>query len=383
VIDLYSHFGTRYSYATIASVLGRAMRDAGLLRGVYNLDSEWHPDYADLQAIGSQTRGTHLLVIAAPSHYVADLGVYYRRDRAALFVSPNTDTMAKEHIQTVSRFGDAIATSLWCQQAVEQGLLEMEECGEQVETRRFVLPLGVDESFAALARAKRRESHVTPDARVAVRALHLTTDQCWPGRKGTEELLAAWATVAAQRTPRMRRGGWDARPVPLLTVHAPQSLERDLMYSIADHGLHDYVSLVTEERGVVASSLADLYAQHDVVVLPSRCEGFGMMILAALVARVPLITTYVTGQADFLSKRAGWLGVPTCAVGDMAYETGSAPIVEVPVLANLLELALDGAVLSRLRTLASESVDDDEWGTWKAAMRLWVEHLRTWTEETA
>lgn len=372
MIDVYSHFGTRYSYATIASEVCRALHVVGLLRGVYNLDSDWHADFADLKQIGAQPRASHMLVIAAPNHYIADLVACYDRQRSALFVSPNTDEMAKEHIETVAAFGQAIVTSFWCRQTVQRGLFAHDK-----DVWLVTLPLGVDDSFVGVGNSPGREP---PNAMRPVRALHLTTDTCWPGRKGTEELLEAWAAVVEHRAPMARSGGWNAQPVPLLTVHAPQALERDLLYRVADHGIQDYVTILVEERGTEAKKLSALYAEHDVVVLPSRCEGFGMMILAALVARVPLLTTYVTGQVDFLAGRGGWLAVPTSRTAEIAFEAGMAPFIEVSELAHLLEFALDESVLARLRLGAAENGKD--WGTWSSVLPLWVEHLNQWMKES-
>jgi len=373
VIDLYSHYGTRYSYATIASVLGRALRDAGMLGGVYNLDSEWHTDYADLQAVGAVARSSHMIAIAAPNHYIGDILAYYPREQAALFVSQNTDTLVKEHVETISLFGHVLVPSTWCLRVVEQGLMELPDAPDVL---LHVLPLGVDESFIG---ARKHSPYAGEEQQI--RALHLTTDQCWPGRKGTEELLAAWALLV-RRTSALALIDTTVLEPPALTIHAPQALERDLLYRIADLDLMAYVTLIVdEERGVPATRLADLYHEHDVVILPSRCEGFGMMILATLVAGVPLITTYVTGQTDFLSQRNGWLSVPTFSTGDMAYEGGSAPVVEAPMLANVLEFALSWPVLERLASLCEPG---DDWGTWRDAMGVWIDRLRTWTtEETA
>jgi glycosyltransferase involved in cell wall biosynthesis len=306
-----------------------------------------------------------MIAIAAPNHYIGDILAYYKRERAALFVSQNTDTLAKEHIETIAMFGHVLVPSSWCLRVVEHGLLDL---ADAPDVQLHVLPLGVDESFVA---ARKHSPYASEGQRI--RALHLTTDQCWPGRKGTEELLEAWALL-------MRRtlGTAGEATMPMLTIHAPLALERDLLYRIADLDLMAYVTLVVdEERGVVATRLSDLYREHDVVILPSRCEGFGMMILAALVAGVPLITTYVTGQTDFLSQRGGWLSVPTFSTGEMAYESGSAPVVEVPPLVNLLEFALSWPVIERLRSMC----EPDDWGTWLDAMGVWLERLRMWTTE--
>jgi glycosyltransferase involved in cell wall biosynthesis len=50
--------------------------------------------------------------------------------------------------------------------------------------------------------------------------------------------------------------------------------------------------------------MAALYAQCDVFVLPSLFEGFGLVILEALAAGLPVISTPHTGAVDVLKNAA-------------------------------------------------------------------------------
>lgn len=61
---------------------------------------------------------------------------------------------------------------------------------------------------------------------------------------------------------------------------------------IAAYGCHQLVTL----RGRVPNDqLAEVYAAHDLVVVPSRTESFGMVVLEAMAAGVPVLTTVNVG----------------------------------------------------------------------------------------
>jgi glycosyltransferase involved in cell wall biosynthesis len=122
----------------------------------------------------------------------------------------------------------------------------------------------------------------------------------------------------------------------------------------------------------------------DLIVAPSRCEGFGMMLLAAVVAGVPLVCTYATGQSDFLAESRGWVGFPTSHSALLAGEEGMAPRVESGVLAQTLSMALrPEARQALLSPLLRDENDEPDWGTWTVAAPQWADRLEDWMKETA
>lgn len=353
MILVAGHFGTLYSYATVAGRVAEALRDAGLLAGCHNIDESWHPRWASLRVVDGTP--THSLLVSAPNHYMVGYAQMFGRERAAIFVSPNTDTLADEHIETINQFGLAIAPSQFCAQAISS------QCSNDFVT---VLPLG-SPIPAPLHKADRALGS-------PVRVLHLTSDQAWPGRKGTEELLQAWSD---------RRSG----PEAVLTIHGPPSLRKDALYRIADLGIDETVTYETSARlGTSDPELAALYEQADLIVTPSRSEGFGMMILAALKAEVPLLTTCNTGHAEFLRLRPGaWFPIPTSSDGPIAFESGNVPVVEAATLSEMLGLALTPFARDWMtRAIVGRKEEDPDWGTWPWALAQWVERLKNWTEDT-
>jgi len=361
VIDVVGHFGTTFSYATVASNVAAALLERGLLGSVVNMDPEWHDAHAGLRRDGSG-QGSHVAVFTAPFHYIDAYPQMYG-DRSAIFMSPNTDQLSEEHAKTCAAFGLALAPSAWCEATVHRALPDMPVA---------VLPLGVEPGYAAERpeRVARLLSRVWNPPHV----LHFSTDQFWPGRKGTWELLWAWRLL--------ERDGLllGAR----LTLHVPPALQADAMYRVRDLHLEASVSVVTgATRGSPHAPLLALLEEADLVLAPSRCEGFGMMLLASLVAGVPLVCTYVTGHADFLAEARGWLGIPTAHTAPLAGEEGAAPRVDGGAVAQALSVALRAEAR---QALLSPLLRDDiarDWGTWNEAAPLWAERLEEWTKETA
>lgn len=372
VVDIVGHFGTTFSYATVGSCVARALRDRGLLGIVMNLDAEWHPSFSDLGERRGD-RGSHVLLFTPPYHYVDVFASQYGRNRSAIYMSPNTDALADEHAMTCAKFGWSIAPSEWCERVVRFHV---------PDAQVMLLPLGVDRSLADTrdgrqgALLERLLLQQPKSERRPARVLHFSTDQSWPGRKGTEELIIAWAMLV--------HGPWDGETQHRLVIHLPPALKRYAAVRARELEVDGSVVLVSgRERGALGGDLADHLDNADLVVAPSRCEGFGMMFLASLVAGVPLLCTYNTGHRDFLADNPGWLGVPTPDAAAMAGEEGLAPLVEPKVLAQSLLVAIQPqSRLAMLKASRKWIGHDPLWGTWEGALPKWGEQIEEWTEET-
>lgn len=359
LIDIVGHFGTTFSYATVGSEVARALHDGGRLGCVMNLDPEWHTDFVDLRE-RKPGGGRFVILFTAPNHYIDAYVDQYGREKSALYMSPNTDRLAEEHARTCAKFGLAIAPSRWCEKVVRQYV---------PGTDVVVLPLGVSNSYAdgRSARMDRLLSRARDGAVCEV--LHMSTDQTWPGRKGTEELIGAWRIIESLV-------GEQAH----LTLHVPPALQCYAEYMVRDYGVDRTVKVKFGDlKGT--ERIEDVVHGADLIVAPSRCEGFGMMFLAALVSGVPLVCTYNTGQKDFLRHAPGWLGVPTDDTEKIDREDGLAPVIEPHVLATTLAVAVQSeARVQMLRCNQDWLGSHPEWGTWKSALPLWVSRLAEWME---
>ena len=362
LIDIVGHFGTTYSYATVGSRVARGLARVGLLGSVSNLDAAWHRSYADLEARKGEEKSTNVFVLSVATHPLKAYPELYGRQRSAIFMSPNTRTLGREHADTCAAFGLALCPSVYCAETVADALAGT----RGAVTRVAALQLGADPALLRTReeRVRRIEAFEGP-----ARALHFSTDQWWPGRKGTEELLRAWAV---------------GRPTAHLTLHVQPSLEVDAQYLVRDLGLLSDVTVISAQARGDEDAVRALFDHADLIVQPSRCEGFGIMLLSALVAGVPLVAPYATGQIDFLDDFEGWLPVPmSTAPTPLPGEEGMSPEVETDAFGYLLGTVLSGndwkrAMLPRVREDAGAA---HGW-SWDASVETWVRDLTTWLEES-
>jgi glycosyltransferase involved in cell wall biosynthesis len=68
----------------------------------------------------------------------------------------------------------------------------------------------------------------------------------------------------------------------------------------------DAAEVQLDERFLSELELAKLYHSSDVVVLPTRGEGFNLPAAEAMIHGIPVIATGYGGQWDFLTGRTGW-----------------------------------------------------------------------------
>jgi glycosyltransferase involved in cell wall biosynthesis len=116
-------------------------------------------------------------------------------------------------------------------------------------------------------------------------------------RKGHDLLLDALAALAASR--------WRLTCVGSLT-RSPQTVER-VRARMQRLGLEAQVTLTGE---VDAATLTQFYSNADLLVLPSRVEGYGMAVAEALAHGLPVLSTQVGAIPDLLGTGAGLLVAP-------------------------------------------------------------------------
>jgi glycosyltransferase involved in cell wall biosynthesis/SAM-dependent methyltransferase len=96
----------------------------------------------------------------------------------------------------------------------------------------------------------------------------------WRSRRGVDIALAAYAKVRSQRTD----VACTVKSIRPLRSYVPEHLLRT-------EGLEIVENMVSRDE------IAHLYARADVILYPSRWEGFGLSLLEALHAGVPVIAT--------------------------------------------------------------------------------------------
>lgn len=113
-------------------------------------------------------------------------------------------------------------------------------------------------------------------------------------------------------------------------------------------------------RGVSSERLGELYASHDVFVMPSLAEGFGLVYLEAMSHGLPVIATRNTGVADIAETDAIIILPPGAPE----------PLADV-----LSTLAADRDGLAARRQSAKKTADRLTWADFRSNLRSALDRL--------
>jgi glycosyltransferase involved in cell wall biosynthesis len=145
----------------------------------------------------------------------------------------------------------------------------------------------------------------------------------WDAMKGVDYLAAAYSTLVARgrRTPLTVLGGG----VPGTTILTAFSAEARSCVTVIDR---------LPEEDVIAA-----YRSHDMLVLPSSYEGFGMVVLEAMSQRLPVIATPVGCATLLIRHDETGLIVPTRDANALA-DAIERLLADAPLRARLADAAL-------------------------------------------
>ncbi|MEY4830880.1 MAG: hypothetical protein RLZZ562_2676 [Planctomycetota bacterium] len=157
------------------------------------------------------------------------------------------------------------------------------------EQRIDVIPNGVDASaFAGVDRSEARRALGLDATRPVVGLIGRITEQ-----KGQDDFVEAALAIAVER------------PEPMFVMVGfaeDAALQQRLRQKIAVFGLSDRIRFLGNR-----DDMASVYAALDLVVAPSRWEGFGMMLIEAMAAGRPIVATRVGAIPEIV--RDGRTGV--------------------------------------------------------------------------
>ena len=157
------------------------------------------------------------------------------------------------------------------------------------EQRIDVIPNGVDASaFTGVDRSDARRALLLDATRPVVGLIGRITEQ-----KGQEDFVEAALAIAVER------------PEPMFVMVGfaeDAALQQRLRQKVAVFGLSDRIRFLGNR-----DDMASVYAALDLVVAPSRWEGFGMMLIEAMAAGRPIVATRVGAIPEIV--RDGRTGV--------------------------------------------------------------------------
>jgi glycosyltransferase involved in cell wall biosynthesis len=174
-----------------------------------------------------------------------------------------------------------------------------------------------------------------PSLGKGLRILHISS--CFP-RKGVDILLEAYARAFDQKC---------ADKVTLIIKTFPNphhDIEKDLKHWRKTHPHAPDIVLINQD--LEAGAIRSLYQQCDLLVAPSRGEGFGLPMAEAMLHQLPVITTGYGGQTDFCTPDTAWLIDYTFARARTHMGQGESVWIEPDVdhLAQLLQQFLTARV---------------------------------------
>ena len=157
------------------------------------------------------------------------------------------------------------------------------------EQRIDVIPNGVDASaFTGVDRNDARRALLLDATRPVVGLIGRITEQ-----KGQDDFVEAALAIAVERP----------EPMFVMVGFAEDAeLQQRLRQKIAVFGLSDRIRFLGNR-----DDMASVYAALDLVVAPSRWEGFGMMLIEAMAAGRPIVATRVGAIPEIV--RDGRTGV--------------------------------------------------------------------------
>ncbi len=262
-------------------------------------------------------------------------------------LAPNSTWMPEKVIAALEQYATRCLAPSWWARAVLRPYLQ--DSGVALE----VVQHGVDSiDKEAILRSRAPKSILRLDD-TYFRALHLTTTS--GQRKGTAELIAAWKLVAKD---------FPAKSELVIVADDLSNFESEWVGGTTIR--------VVPRANFALSAAEELYQAFDVVVQPSRAEGFGMVPLEAAACGVPTVLTSVTGHDEYISTIEG--AVVVAADGRREHYApiddgpdALAPIVDHVAIADALKTAFVNRKRMQRRALLHAEATRHYW-SWEAVL---------------
>lgn len=124
--------------------------------------------------------------------------------------------------------------------------------------------------------------------------IHISS--CFP-RKGIESLIEAFC---------MAFNANDNVSLVVKTFANPHNNTEEILKEIKSK-YTNHPDIIIVNKDLPDSELKYLLEHCDVLVAPSKCEGFGLPFAEAMISRIPVITTGWSGQLDFCTEENSYL----------------------------------------------------------------------------
>jgi hypothetical protein len=191
------------------------------------------------------------------------------------FTTTEVDGIPKSWVDILNQMDEVWVTAEFCIEVFRK-------CGVKVPI--FNMGEGIDPEYY---NTKTKVATLLPRPRFVFNSVF-----AWGRRKGYDILIKAFQEEFAKE-----------EDVWLVCNCLPSYSGHNILDEIKQMKLKDNRAPVTViDKGLEDYEMPSFYASGDCFVLPTRGEGFGLPLLEALACGVPIITTGITGQLDYLTN---------------------------------------------------------------------------------
>jgi glycosyltransferase involved in cell wall biosynthesis len=353
-----------HSYPTVVQGLLRGLCAAGLRPAVADisstggphaggvldhLDIEWLGPKATVRASGGNVDEDTVLFALNPTVMCASRCVEAGATLVGMHVG-DVDMLPAEWVEVIRRETLTVVPSNWLAQVV---------LAQVPGVKVVVSPHGVGPHYCREGRYQGSRSTL----------LHFCSSMYYPERKGTPQLLAAVSNLV------------DRGEHVHLTLVVPM-MTKPLLRLLGSLSVaaRDAIQVAQRPEGMPPEEVKAYYVNNEVLVAPSRAEGFGMQPLEARACGRPVIQTLCTGMADHFvdgEPLAEW-GVTRVSHGELAPawgDFGRAPTVTVEAVEEaVLGFLVNGEKLSQ--AAMERAADVASCWSWERTTAALAETLR-------
>lgn len=362
MIRLYGMGLGNGSYARVTRGVRTALEQLGLLDGVVPLDclDDWSAEY------GGATSDVAVVVAPQTAHIASQVARMGMHERRLMLLPLNSSACPGEMLKLAEPIGGRDRHAPLVTGWLTPSRWSAEQLRPLTKAPVTIWRHGVSEAFCPDDESLAKLQDNWNAERFT--ALHLTSTP--RQRKGTAQLIKAWAaSVAGGALPPKSK-----LTLVLSSASVGGEIEIEVALALLDSQVSATVEVVRSPLNLSERDMATLYRSVNVVVQPSRGEGFGMVPLEALCCGVPVVATTCSGHSEFLTPSTPGLSVvqhgPDARMDDG--HGAKAPSVSVDAVASALVRAykdwqaLSGAAAENASALRQE------W-SWLNVMRQWAQ----------